>query len=71
MEEAASDSSASTPLSQLVFENRDNFAVLQQRVLHLEERLRTAENQIEANNRRLGWLEQFAQKLRGLAAQLC
>jgi len=64
-------SAPSTPLSQLVYENRDNFISLQQRVLHLEERLHSAENQLEANNRRLTWLEQFSQKLRGLAAQLC
>jgi len=75
MDEVRSSRSASsgpsTPLSFYVYENRDNLASLQARVLHLEERLHSAENQIEANNRRLTWLEQFSQKLRGLASQLC
>ena len=64
-------SSASTPLSQLAYENRDALLLLQQRVLHLEERLLSAENQIASNNRRLSWLEQFIQRLGGLAVQLC
>lgn len=64
-------SAPSTPLSQLVYEGRDNVLALQQRVLHLEERLHTAENQIESNNRRLSWIEQFLQRLRGIASQLC
>ena len=64
-------SSATTPVSQLAYENRDALLLLQHRVLHLEERLHSAENQIESNNRRLTWLEQFIQRLRGLVAQLC
>ena len=74
MDEAGSQSASSgpsTPLSFYVYENRDQLALLQARVLHLEERLHSAENQIESNNRRLSWLEQFSRRLRGLAAQLC
>jgi len=75
MEEAPGTSDSlsapSTPLSQLVYENRDSVAALRERVLHLEERLHSAENQISSNNRRLTWIEQFLQRLRNLAAQLC